>query len=81
MITFKHKRIKISNFKLNVDRWVDEVSSTGKELVIKQQSDKKLVLIQLSTYNSLKETIYTTSGRNGDGLQQSIKELESARNS
>jgi len=45
-------------------------------LFIKRKDNKDLVLISLDEYNSLDETVYLLSGKNGDVLMQSLKEAK-----
>lgn len=46
------------------------------ELIIKRKDNKDLVLVSLEEYNSLKETLYLFSGKNGEVLRVSINEVK-----
>lgn len=70
------KKVRYSDFKLNLKYWLDKVRLDKTGVVIQSKRGKDVALVSLEEYNSLKETIYLLSGKNRDVLLNSIKELE-----
>lgn len=71
--------VNYTDFRSNLKHWFDKVINDVSDVVIKRKNGKDLVLISLDEYNSLKETNYLLSGKNGAVLLDSIKELESGK--
>ena len=66
--------VNYTDLRLNLKKWLDLVVDDMVELIIKRKNNKDLVLISLEEYNSLKETSYLMSGKNGEVLLKSLKE-------
>jgi len=71
--------VNYTDFRSNLKHWFDKVIDDVSDIVIKRKGGKDLVLISLDEYNSLKETSYLLTGKNGEVLLNSIKELESGK--
>ena len=70
------RMINYTELRFNLKHWMDKIGNDVSLLMIKRKSSKDLVLILLSEYNSLQETIYLLTGKNRDVLLTSIEELE-----
>lgn len=62
------KKVRYSDFKLNLKYWLDKVGLDKTGMVIQSKRGKDVALVSLEEYNSLKETIYLLSGKNRDVL-------------
>jgi len=71
--------VNYTDFRANLKHWFEKVINDVSDIVIKRKNGKDLVLISLDEYNSLKETTYLLSGKNGAILLDSIKELEEGK--
>ncbi len=70
------KVINHTDLKIGIKHWLDSVIDNVGEVVIKRKDQKDLVLISLEEYNSLIETNYLLSGKNGKILLESIEEVK-----
>ena len=71
--------VNYTDFRSNLKHWFEKVINDVSDIVIKRKNGKDLVLISLDEYNSLKETTYLLSGKNGAILLDAIKELEEGK--
>ena len=68
--------VSFKSFKSNLKYCFKKVENNTVSIVIKRKNKENLVLISLKEYNSLKETMYLLSGKNGKVLLNSIKEFD-----
>jgi len=73
------KVINYTDLRLNLKHWLNSVYDDVEEVIIKRKNHQDIVLISLAEYNSLVETNYLLSGKNGEILRQSLDELESGK--
>lgn len=71
--------VNYTDFRANLKHWFDKVINDVSDVVIKRKNGKDLVLISLDEYNSLKETNYLLSGKNGAVLLDAIQELDEGK--
>lgn len=71
--------VNYTDFRANLKHWFDKVINDVSDVVIKRKNGKDLVLISLDEYNSLKETNYLLSGKNGALLLDAIQELDEGK--
>jgi len=65
-----------SEFRINLKKFLDEVEDSNETLVIKRCTGKGSVLISLTEYNSLMETVHLLSSKkNADRLYESIQQM------
>ncbi len=70
------KVINYTDLRLNLKHWLNSVYDDVEEVVIKRKNHQDIVLISLAEYNSLVETDYLLSGKNGEILRKSLAELD-----
>jgi len=73
------KIVNYTDLRLNLKHWLNSVIDDVEEVIIKRKNQKDLVLISLEEYNSLIETNYLLSGKNGEVLLASIAEAEKGK--
>lgn len=71
--------VNYTDFRANLKHWFDKVINDVSDVVIKRKNGKDLVLISLDEYNSLKETNYLLSGKNGAVLLDAVQELDEGK--
>ena len=54
---------------------LEDVCETNKPTVIKRKTGKAVVLMSIAEYRSWMETIYLSTGANGERLRESIAQL------
>ncbi len=65
-----------SEFRINLKKFLDEVEDSNETLVIKRGTGKGSVMISLTEYNSLMETVHLLSSKkNADRLYESIQQM------
>ena len=65
-----------SEFRINLKKFLDEVEDCNETLVIKRGTGKGSVMISLTEYNSLMETVHLLSSKkNADRLYESIQQM------
>jgi len=65
-----------SEFRINLKKFLDEVEESNETLVIKRGTGKGSVMISLTEYNSLMETVHLLSSKkNADRLYESIQQM------
>jgi antitoxin YefM len=69
-----------SEFRKDLKKYLDSVEDDNETLVIKRKSGKGTVLISLSEYNAIMETMHLLSSkRNANRLHESIQQLKTGR--
>ena len=69
-----------SEFRINMKKFLDEVETTNETLVIKRGTGKGSVMISLTEYNSLMETVHLLSSKkNADRLYESIQQMREGK--
>ncbi len=72
----------VSEFRANIAKYLDEVVSDRKELVITRQNNESVVMIPLSDWEGIQETLYLLSNpANAAELRASIAELNAGESS
>ncbi len=67
-----------TEFRTDLKNYLDNVEDNNETLVIKRKSGKGAVMISLTEYNSIMETLHLLSSKaNADRLYDSIKQIES----
>jgi len=68
--------INITELRKNIKRTLDSVINDSKEIIIHRPSQEDVVLVSLSEYNSLKETLFLLSSeKNRKRLEQGIAQV------
>ena len=69
-----------SEFRINLKKFLDEVEDSNETLVIKRGTGKGSVMISLTEYNSLMETVHLLSSKNNaDRLYESIQQMREGK--
>jgi len=69
-----------SEFRINLKKFLDEVEDSNETLVIKRGTGKGSVMISLTEYNSLMETVHLLSSKkNADRLYESIQQMREGK--
>ena len=69
--------INFSNVRANLAATLDKVVENSEPLIVTRQSKEPVVVLSLSDYKALEETIYLMqSANNAKRLNRSIKQLE-----
>jgi len=69
--------INFSNARANLAATLDKVVENSEPLIVTRQSKEPVVVLSLSDYRALEETIYLMqSANNAQRLNRSIKQLE-----
>jgi antitoxin YefM len=73
------KSFSSSEVRNNLDSILQGVVDDAEPIVIRLKDNQNVVIISEDEYNSLLETAYVTSGRNGDYLRESIAEAQNGK--
>ena len=69
-----------SEFRTSLKKYLDSVEDDNETLIIKRKSGKGTVVISLSEYNSMMETLHLLSSRkNAEWLRESIDQMETGK--
>ena len=69
-----------SEFRTGLKGFLDSVENSNETLIIKRNSGKGAVVISLSEYNAIMETMHLLSTRkNADRLYESIQQMKSGK--
>ena len=74
------KLIQFSHARANLASVFDQVESDAEETVITRSGHESMVLLSLSEYEAMKETLYLLKGENGRVLRDRIAEMDAGRN-
>lgn len=67
-----------SEFRSALKEYLDNVEENNETVIVKRSTGKGSVIISLSEYNSLMETLHLIkSGKNAERLLESIKQIKS----
>jgi len=68
--------INITELRKNIKRTLDSIINDSKEIIIHRPSQEDVVLVSLSEYNSLKETLFLLSSeKNRKRLEQGVEQV------
>lgn len=66
-----------TEFRIGLKNFLDNVENNNETLIIKRGTGKGTVMISLSEYNSIMETVHLLSSKaNADRLYESIKQMK-----
>ena len=69
-----------TEFRTELKKFLDNVENNNEILVIKRKSGKGTVMISLSEYNSIMETVHLLSSKaNADRLYESIQQMRDGK--
>jgi antitoxin YefM len=74
------KLIQFSQARANLASVFDEVENDAEETVITRSGHESMVLLSLSEYEAMKETLYLLKGENGRVLHRRIAQMDAGRN-
>jgi antitoxin YefM len=67
-----------SEFRIGLKKYLDSVEDDNETIIIKRKSGKGMVLISLTEYNSIMETMHFLSAKkNADRLFEDIQQMQS----
>jgi antitoxin YefM len=67
-----------TEFRLNLKSYLDDVENNNETLIVKRGSGTGAVMISLTEYNSIMETLHLLSSKkNADRLYESIQQMKS----
>jgi len=73
------KLIQFSHARANLASIFDQVENDAEETVITRSGRESMVLLSLSEYEAMKETLYLLKGENGRILRERIAEMDAGR--
>jgi len=69
-----------TEFRIGLKNFLDNVENNNETLIIKRGKGKGTVMISLSEYNSIMETVHLLSSKaNADRLYESIKQMKEGK--
>lgn len=70
----------VSEFRSNIAKYLDEVTADRTELVITRQNNEAVVVLPLSDWESMQETLYLLGNpANAEHLRQSIADADAGK--
>jgi antitoxin YefM len=70
----------VSEFRSNIAKYLDEVTADRTELVITRQNSEPVVVLPLSDWQSMQETLYLLGNpANAEHLRQSIADADAGK--
>jgi len=74
------KAANFTEFRTRLKQFLDDVENNNETLIIKRGSGHGTVLISLTEYNSILETVHLLSSKaNADRLYESIQQIKSGK--
>ncbi len=74
------KAANFTEFRTRLKQFLDDVENNNETLIIKRGSGQGTVLISLTEYNSILETVHLLSSKaNADRLYESIQQIKSGK--
>jgi antitoxin YefM len=66
-----------TEFKTHLKEFIDDVEENNDTLIVKRETGKGIVMLSLSEYNSIMETVHLLSSKaNTDRLYESIQQMK-----
>jgi antitoxin YefM len=68
---------QMTEFRKTMKQTLDQVNDNDETVIISRSNDRDVVLISLSTYNSIQETLYLRSSKkNKERIERAMKDVE-----
>ena len=72
---------QMTEFRKTMKQTLDHVNDNDETVIISRSNDRDVVLISLSTYNSIQETLYLQSSKkNKERIEQAMKDVKEGIN-
>jgi antitoxin YefM len=68
---------QMTEFRKTMKQTLDQVNDNDETVIISRSNDRDVVLISLSTYNSIQETLFLRSSKkNKERIERAMKDVE-----